>query len=157
MRRLALVLPLLLVLPACSSGGGSSVEDQRAEYISAAEQICSDANVEIEALGEPTSIDTVADFAEDVVAVLEGTAEDLTALEPPEDDSAELTEKVLDPINADVGTAQDYAAEVRTAADAGDSAALLALVSELPMTTADVEFMREYGLTECADATDTGA
>lgn len=156
MRRLLLVLPLVLGVPACSDDGAGQTPapDQREEFVAAAERICSDANDEVAAVATPTTVDTVAPYAEQVVGVLDRTVAELSALELPEDD-AELTEKVLDPLRADALTARDYAAQVRAAADAGDSAALLDLVAALPNTTADLAFMRSYGLTQCAAAADT--
>lgn len=157
MRRLLLVLPLLLGVPACSDDGGgeAAAPDQREEFVAAAERICSDANDEVAAIAAPTTVDTVAPYAEQVVGVLDRTVAEVSALDLPEDDAGELTEKVLDPLQADVVTARDYAAQVRAAADAADSAALLDLVAALPNTTADLAFMRSYGLTECAAAADT--
>lgn len=158
MRRTGLVL-LLLALTACSGGGddggGDSLEDRRAAYVDAAEQVCADANDEVEALTRPTSVETVPEFTDQVLEVLASTVEDVTALEPPQEDQAELTEKVLDPLQADLIRAQEYATDVRTAAEANDSPGLLALIQEVPETSADLTFMREYGLIECANAADT--
>lgn len=157
MRRLLLVLPLLLGVPACSDDGANqaAAPDQREEFVAAAERICSDANDEVAAIATPTTVETVAPYAEQVVGVLDRTVAEVSALDLPEDDAAELTEKVLDPLRADARTARDYAAQVRTAADAGNSAGLLDLVAALPSTTADLAFMRSYGLTQCATAADT--
>lgn len=157
MRRSLLLPAVLLVLPACSGGGGDGPEDRRAAYVDAAEQACTAANEEIAALATPTSIQTIAPYAEQVVQVLEDTVEQVSVLEPPAEDAAELTEKVLDPLVDDVVRAQEYAAEVRTAADAGDGPGLLRLVQEVPQTSADLAFMREYGLEQCASAADTQA
>lgn len=150
MRRLALVLPLLLALPACGSD-----DDGRAAYVEQAEAVCASANEELAALGEPTSIAELPDYTAAVVDLLERTVQEVSALEPPEEDREELTAKVLDPFTDDLVTAEAYAADVRTAAESGDSPGLLALVQNVPNTTADLAFMREYGLTECASAADT--
>ena len=151
MRRLPAAL-LVVLLPLLGCSGGDSAKD---EYVSSAEQICTETNEEVEALTAPTGVDTVADYTDEVVALLETSVDEVTALEPPEQDAAELSEKVLDPFTDDVARAQEYADEVRTAAEAGDSAALLTLVRDVPQTSADLEFMREYGLVECAEAADT--
>lgn len=159
MRR-AFVVPLLLLVTACSGGddggdGAPSPAEVKADYVEAAEQACTKANDEVEALPRPTAVDAVAPFTEQVLAVLERAVEQVSALEPPEQDRAELTEKVLDPLQADVESAREYAQQVRAAADAGDDPALLGLVSAVPETSADLAFMRDYGLVECAEAADT--
>jgi hypothetical protein len=159
MRRLALLLPLLLALPACSTGqeaeDGTSLEDRRAAFVEQAEEACTNANEELAALERPTSVTGVPDYTETVVDLLDRTVQEVSTAEPPEEDRAEVTEKVLEPLADDVGRAEEYAAEVRTAAESGDSAALLALVRNVPNTSADLDFMREYGLVECAKAADT--
>jgi hypothetical protein len=155
MRRLARALPLLLVLTACSTGqeaGGDSLEDRRAAYLEQVEAACSAGKEELDALEQPTSIAGIPDYADAVVALLSRTVSELSTPEPPEEDRAEVTEKVLDPLAADVARGEEYAQQVRAAADSGDSAALLEIVSETPSTTADVAFMREYGMETCADA-----
>lgn len=157
MRGTGLVL-LVLTLAACSDDGGEqadSLEERRAAYVESAEQVCADANDEVEALPAPTSVDGVGPYAEQLVGVLVQTVEQVTALEPPEEDRAELTEKVIDPLEADVDRARAYAEQVSAAAAAGDSPTLLRLVSEVPQTSADLSFLREYGLVECAEAADT--
>jgi len=47
-----------------------------------------------------------------------------------------------------------YAEEVKAAAAAGDGATLLRLVQERPQTSADLDFMREYGFDQCVRAAD---
>ncbi len=153
MRSLVLTLPLLLVLPACSGGeDGQSLEDRRAAYVEQAEEVCIASNEQVQELGTPTSIAEIPAAADQAVEIVRSTVDEITALEPPEEDRAEVTEKVLEPLADDVGRAETYAEEVRAAADGGDSATLLGLVSQVPSTTADVAFMRDYGLVECAKA-----
>lgn len=158
MRRLAVALPVLLALSGCSTGqeaeDGTSLEDRRAAYVEQAEDACQEANEELEALERPTGVDGVADYADAVVDLLARTVQEVSTAEPPEEDRDEVTEKVLDPFADDLAVAEEYAAEVRTAAEAGDSAALLALIQNVPGTSADLEFMRDYGLVECAEAAD---
>jgi hypothetical protein len=159
MRRLALALPLLLTVSACSTGqeaeSGESLEDRRAAYVEQAEEACTTANDELDALERPTGIDGVANYTDAVVDLLTRTVSEVGTAEPPEEDRDEVTEKVLDPLADDVARAEEYAGQVRAAAEANDSAALLGLVSEVPNTSADLAFMRDYGLIECARAADT--
>jgi hypothetical protein len=159
MRRLALVLPLLLALPACSTGqeagDATSLEDRRAAYVEQAEEACRSANEELTALERPTAVTDVPEYTEAVVDLLSRTVREVSTAEPPEEDRDEVTVKVLEPLADDVGRAEEYAADVRAAAESGDSAALLALVQDVPNTSADLVFMRDYGLVECAKAADT--
>ena len=160
MRRLALLLPLVLVLPACSSGSESEdggLDDRRAAYVEQLEDACSSANDELAALERPTAVAAVPDYAQAVVDLLDRTVQEVSTPEPPEEDREEVTTKVLEPLADDVARAEEYAAEVRTTAESCDSAALLALVQDVPKTTADVAFMRDYGLVECAEAADTSS
>jgi hypothetical protein len=159
MRRLALVLPLLLALPACSTGqeagDGKSLGDRRAAYVEQAEEACQTANEELAALAAPTAVADVPEYTDAVVDLLARTVQEVSTAQPPEEDRAEVMEKVLDPLADDLARAEEYAEEVRVAAESGDSAALLTLVREVPNTTADLAFMRDYGLVECAKAADT--
>ena len=161
MRRLACALVLsVLPLVACSGdeGGGDSgpsLEERRETYVESAEKVCADANAEVTGIPTPTAVEGVAPYADKVVGVLERTVEEVLALEPPEEDLAELDNRVLEPLEGDVELAKTYAADVTAAAEAGDQAALLELVQNLPQTSADLKFMREYGLFECAKAADT--
>ncbi|HWH28559.1 MAG TPA: hypothetical protein VNU26_06280 [Mycobacteriales bacterium] len=154
MRRLA-VLPLLLLLPACSDDGGNggpSLEERRADYVAQAEEVCAQANDDVEALTAPTSVAEVPEYTDSVVELLQRTVTEVRALTPPEEDQAELREKLLTPLEADVQAAKGYAAQLSAAAEAEDSATLLRLAQELPETSADLEYMREYGLVQCAEA-----
>lgn len=153
MRRLA-VLPLLLLLPACSDdgGGGASLEDRRADYVAEAEEVCGQANDEFEELTAPASVAEVPAYADTVLELLTGTVDDVRGLTPPEEDRAELDEKLFTPLEADVQAAEEYAASLKAAAEANDSATLLRLAQELPEPTVDLPFVRDYGLVQCAEA-----
>lgn len=145
MRR-ALLLSTALLLPAC--GGG---DDEKAAYVERASAICEEAAAEFEALPAPSTPDTIAPYADRLVAVIEDAQTELTALTPPEEDRAELEEKVLEPLGDLVADGKDFADRVREAGS--DQAKLLPLLSQRPSTDdIDIAFLRSYGLDSCADA-----
>lgn len=159
MRRLLLVLPALaLALAGCTGGDdGASLEDRRAAYLDRAESICQEANEAVEAEPQPAEISAVPAYVDRLLELARTTVAEIRALEPPEEDRDEIRSKVLDPLEADIETGEGYAAQVRAAAEANDGATLTRLIQEVPKTTADVEFMREYGFVQCADLADDDA
>lgn len=158
MRRLLLVLPAIaLSLGGCTGGDdGGSLEDRRAAYLDRAEGICQEANEAVEAETQPTEISAVPAFVDRLLGIARDTVAEVRALEPPEEDRDEIRSKVLDPLEVDLAAGDAYAAEIRAAAEANDSAALLRLIQEVPETTVDLEYMREYGFVECVELADSG-
>lgn len=145
MRR-ALLLSTALLLTAC--GGG---DDARAAYVEDATAVCEEAKTEFEALTVPTSPEGFAPYADQVVGIVEKAAAELGTLMAPEEDRAELQERVLDPLGGLVEEGRTYAEQVRAAGE--DQAKLLSLLSQRPSAAdVDTEFLRSYGLEECADA-----
>lgn len=159
MRRLLLVLPAVaLVLAGCTGGdGGASLEERRAAYLERAEQVCQEANEAVEAEPQPAEISAVPTYVDQLLELARTTVAEIRALEPPEEDRDEIRSKVLEPLEADIAAGEEYAAQVRAAAEANDGATLTRLIQEVPETTADVEFMREYGFVQCADLADDDA
>jgi hypothetical protein len=157
-RRSLLLVPVLLLTTACSGGGDDggqpSLEDRRADYLAAAEDVCTEADIAVRDLGTPSGVADVPAFADKVVALVRSTVEELTAVEPPAEDAAEITAKVYDPLRADVTSAEAYAGQLKAAAAANDTATLLRLAGERPQTTADLAFMREYGFDQCVRVAD---
>jgi hypothetical protein len=144
MRR-GLLLTTALLLTAC--GGG---EDAKAAYVKDAAAICDDAATESEALKAPKTPAEFSPYADSIVRIAKQAQEDLSALEPPEDDRAELESKVLKPFAAVVEEGEAFAAKVKAAGQ--DQAKLLPLLGQVPDAgDVDLEYLRDYGLDTCAD------
>jgi hypothetical protein len=144
MRRL-LVPALVLALTAC--GGG---DDAKAEYVEQATAICADAKQQLDAEQQPAAAAEFAPYVQRVVEIGEQASAELLALEPPEDDRAELEERLLDPLAAQVEAGREFAGKVEAAGD--DSAQLLPLLGQVPGTGAiDLDYARDYGLSSCTE------
>lgn len=155
MRR-ALVPLLVLGLTACSGGGGEqeapTLEERRDAYVAEAEDVCAEANEAVDGVQLPTSVSEVPTTADEVLGIARSTVEEVAALAPPEEDRAELEEKVLGPLRGDLTGLEEYVDQLKAAAASNDGATLLRLSQERPQTTADLGFMRDYGFVECVTA-----
>lgn len=146
MRRL-LLLPLLLVLPAC--GGGADEEKQA--YVQQATAVCDRALEARTGLTPPQTAEDFAPYADAVVVVAKDANTELQALTPPEEDAAELRAKFLQPLDALVVEAESFAQQVRAAGT--DQAKLLGLAGQVPTGEAiDREYLSSYGLDSCVQA-----
>lgn len=165
--RRALLLPaLLLALTACSGGGGGggggtpaaddaeptpSYEEVREAYVAEATEVCERAAADFNALEEPTTPQDFGPYVAETVTIAERAERELSELTPPERDREELEERVLQPFSALVEDAQAYSERVQAAGD--DPVQLLPLLAEQPTAEdIDLEYLRSYGLEECADA-----
>jgi hypothetical protein len=146
MRR-ALLLSTVLLLTACGGGG----DDEKAAYVERASAVCEEARSEVQALAVPTTPEGFAPYADQLVAVVEKAHTELAALTPPEDDRADLQDRVLTPLGELVTAGEEYAGKVREAGS--DQGELLVLLGQRPTSQGiDTEYLREYGLESCAEA-----
>lgn len=144
--RPALLLSTVLLLAAC--GGG---EDEKAAYLQDAKAVCESTTEQVEALTVPTAPEGFAPYADSLVEILQTAHHELAGLTPPQDDAAELQEKVIDPLEELVADGKDYAEQVRAAGT--DQMTLLTLLSQRPSAEGiDTDFLRDYGLPTCAEA-----
>lgn len=152
MKRALLLVPVLLVA-ACGGGGGDAAAGSKAAFVKQAEAICTKANTARKAEKTPTSAQELPAYVRRVVTLASDASAELNALEPPKKDAAELDAKFLGPLREQVGRGQAFATQVEKTSATGDTAAVLKLLGSAPLsTTADVGFVRSYGMTACADA-----
>ena len=148
------VLPLLLLATACGGGGDGG----KAAYVAEAEAVCTKANDAQQAATLPVSADAIPVYVRQVVTIAADASAGLDALEPPEDDAAELDEKFLGPLREQVVLGEAYATKVEQTAAKGDPNAVLALLGSAPLETkADLAFLESYGFAECVEAADTSS
>ncbi len=152
MKRAAAVVPLLLLVAAC---GG---KDGKAQYLSKAEALCTKINEQRTQLQNnvPTEPAELPAYVDKVLATARDASSQLSALEAPEQDRAQIDAKVLQPLRAQVADAEAFGEKLKAAARKNDGIALLNLLQTAPTgTRVDVTFMRDYGFKACADAADT--
>jgi hypothetical protein len=151
-----LLVPVLVVPLLLTGCGGDKDNEAKADYLKQAEAVCATANSEQKALTAPTAVGQLAPYVAEVVAVADRAYTALLALEAPAGDKAELNDKVLKPLQAQVATGHQYAAQVAAAAKKKDQAELLRLLGDPPTDTkADLRWMKSYGFKSCVDAADT--
>ena len=153
MRRLALVLPVVMVV-AC--GGGTSGGLSKADYLKQAEAICANANDDQKAVKTPTAVTDLAPYVAKILALADSATKAIGALEPPKTDKADLDAKVLTPLKGQLAAGHVYSDQVAAAAAKNDQAALIKLLSSPPSgSKADLAWMRSYGFVECVNSADT--
>jgi len=151
MKRIALVLPVLLVA-ACGGSDGPSKSD----YLAKAEAICKKANDDIDALAPPSDVKGIETFLNSLVATADQTTDELERLDTPKDDTDALQSKFLKPLRTQVDEGREWADKVKTAAASNDQAKVFAALGDAPkMTEADEKWMTGYGFKECVEAADT--
>lgn len=144
MRRALLLLPLAAVAVAC---GGGDDRLSREELQSRVNAICAKVDRQLQALGEPESIDEVAEFARKATSLArEGVAE-LRALEPPEDD-----ERQYDRFLAEGDRVVALSRRLEKAAEEADAEALEQILQEARDSEERSDRVaRDLGFDECAE------
>ena len=155
-RALAAPLTALVLLVSACSGGDDAAAPEEADpkqaYVEQASEICSSADEEFVALGgTPTTPQEYGPYVQESVGIADRASSRLAELTPPADDRADLESKVLTPLAELVEQGKAWSAQVTAAGT--DQAALLGLLGSRPTSAGiDKEYLREYGLTTCADA-----
>jgi hypothetical protein len=144
MSRALLLLPLAAVAVAC---GGGDDRLSRGELQSRVNAICVEVDSQVKALGEPESIDEVAEFARKATRLArEGVAE-LRALEPPKDD-----ERQYDRFLAEGDRVVALSRRLEEAAEEADAEALEQILQEArDSEDRSDRVARDLGFDECAE------
>ena len=140
---LALVL-LALALAAC---GGGDDRLSRQELVSQADAICMDFERRIDELGEPQSLEALAEFAREAQPIFDEGLDELRELEPPED-----LEETYGRWIATGDETADVLQELGEAAGDGDEAEVRRISERADdLDQRSDRLARRIGLKECAN------
>ena len=146
-RALASVSVLGLMLAAAGCGGGGGERLTKAEFATQANAICNDFNEELEGLGEPKSLEELAELADKAIPIFEAGLGDLRDLNPPEEIEAAVDEWL------DTGDeALERSKRLRDAAKDGDEAEVRRIGQEVSEAEPKSDALaRAVGATTCAE------
>ena len=157
LRRLSPVLLCLALATACGGGddGGSGSDGlPKAEFIRAAEAICKDANVELEAEPEPTAAAGVGPYFDTLVGIADTTTSELEELAADQPDKEEVDRIFLTPLRGQVSAIQDYLPKAKEALAQGEEA--FTNLPEPTLPEADIPGMKAYGFETCVETATSG-
>jgi hypothetical protein len=121
MRRAALTLALVVLLPAC--GGASGKPLTKEEYASKADALCGKYNEQIKSFANPKNLSDLAKVADKTLPILDQAIGDLSKLEPPASEKA-LADQWLTQVRG----LKDDLKEIRDKAKTGDMLGVQAIV-----------------------------
>ena len=146
MRRALLSFGACVALAGCGGDGGGD-RLSRAELVSRADAICRTYEARLDALGQPTNVDELKEFADKSVPIAKEGRDELRALEPPED-----LEATYDAWLEQGDEAIEIVERLRDAAEDGDTAEIQRIARDAQR--ADTESNRlagELGFRQCGD------
>src|SRR3954464_13810788 len=104
MNRLAAV-PLTLILLSfgpVACGGGGDDSPSKGDFAKQANQICQNAEKELQDLGKASSTDEVADQIDKVIGATQKSVDDLKGLDRPEGSAGEAADKFVTAVQSDI-------------------------------------------------------
>ena len=119
----AALVGVLVLLAGC--GGGGDTRLSREEFESQGNAICAKYQKQLQAVGNPSSIDEIPDLVDQAVAILNREIAEIAALKPPADMQTEF-DALIDASN----NTKDAAADLSQAAKDGDRAAVQKALGE---------------------------
>jgi hypothetical protein len=119
----AALVGVLVLLAGC--GGGGDTRLSREEFESQGNAICAKYQKQLQAVGNPSSIDEIPDLVDQAVAILNREIAEIAALNPPADMQTEF-DALIDASN----NTKDAADDLSQAAKDGDRAAVQKALDE---------------------------
>jgi len=119
----AALVGVLVLLAGC--GGGGDTRLSREEFESQGNAICAKYQEQLQAVGNPSSIDEIPDLVDQAVAILNKEIAEISALNPPADMQTEF-DALIDASN----NTKDAADDLSQAAKDGDRAAVQKALDE---------------------------
>jgi len=119
----AALVGVLVLLAGC--GGGGDTRLSREEFESQGNAICAKYQKQLQAVGNPSSIDEIPDLVDQAVAILNREIAEIAALKPPADMQTEF-DALIDASN----NTKDAADDLSQAAKDGDRAAVQKALDE---------------------------
>ena len=121
----AALVGVLVLLAAGCGGGGSDARLSREEFESQANAICAKYQKQLNAVGNPSSIEEIPDLVEQALAILNKEIAEIAALNPPADMQTEF-DAMIEASNNTKAAADDLS----QAAKDGDQAAVQKALDE---------------------------
>lgn len=140
----------LLLLAACGGGDDGGERLSKSEWIEQADAICAQADEDVDALTEPSTLDEIPEFTETASEISREALTELRALQPPEEDQATVDE-MLDLVEQQI----ELGEQIGEAASDGDQEEVQRLAAEAePLEAEANEKARQYGLEDCGEDED---
>src|SRR6187431_763124 len=140
----ALAVAAIMGLTACGGGGGSSALSED-DFLDEVNDLCADADADLDDIDTPSSLDDIEDYAADTSEIFDGLQESLAEIEAPDDladDFAEMQDSIEE--------IQSLLADLEEAGTDGDNDAVNDIDDDLSGVTADLyELADDLGLDEC--------
>lgn len=142
-------LAAVAVAAGCGGGGGGGGDRLTSEeFVQQADAICEKANQQLDALGEPQSVEELATMAAEALSISEQSVDALRELNPPEEFQAQF-DRALDLLQQQNELGQDLVA----AAEDGNQTQIEAIVADgEPLDTEADAIADELGLTDCGES-----
>lgn len=135
--------------------GCGSTPISKADYVSKANAVCTDAGNKIKALGRPTDKSKISGYFDGIVNAEQGTIDGIKKLGYPKGDKDQITSKFLQPAQRQIDAFNGSRANIEQDVQTGNRADAQKLLAQVDKSSGASSqsingFLRSYGLTTCA-------